>query len=191
MTLKLPNLQKGQGPIILAAVVVALLLLGSFVFYTNSQKGQTTAPAVETEQTNMSEGKNMMVEKDETMMMDKNMMVSVMDNPDSLSETLKDVSGGSGAGMAYVLRREGKLWHTVTANLPDPRTGTVYEGWLVNKKPTLKFFSTGVMEKQEDGAYTLSFMSDNPYEGYNFVVITLETEVDATPEAHILEGTVR
>ena len=190
MTLRKHNLQKGQGQIILVVVVVVLLLLGGFVYYTNTQIGQTTPPPEEKEQLDMEKGENMMVEKDETMMMEDDMKLSIMDDPDSLSSTLEDVTGGNSSGTAYVLRRDGKLWHTVTANLPDPSGGNVYEGWLVNKTPSLMFFSTGVMEKQADGTYTLSFMADKLYERYNFVVITVETVVDATPEAHILEGTV-
>jgi len=190
VTLRKHNLQKGQGQIILVVVVVVLLLLGGFVYYTNNQRGQTTPPPEEKEQLDMDQGKNMMVESDETMVMEDDMKLSIMDDPDSLSGTLDDVTGGNSSGTAYVLRRDGKLWHTVTANLPDPTEGNVYEGWLVNKTPSLMFFSTGVLEKQADGTYTLSFMSDKLFEGYNFVVITEETVVDPTPEEHIIEGTV-
>ncbi|MCH7641267.1 anti-sigma factor [Patescibacteria group bacterium] len=179
---------KGNTGLIIVVVAAVVLLIGGFVFYTNRQN--QLEPAVEMKQVDMSEGKNMMVEKDETMVMEDDMKLSIMENPDSLSGTLKDVAGGNSSGTAYVLGRDGKLSHTVTANLPDPSGGNVYEGWLVNKTPSLTFFSTGVMEKQADETYTLSFMADKLFEGYNFVVITEETVVDSTPETHILEGTV-
>lgn len=180
---------KGNTGLVIVVIASVILLIGGFVFYTKRQN--QFEPAVEMKQVDMSEGKNMMVEKDESMMMNKDEVLNVMSDPDSLTSVLTDVSGGTGTGTAYVLRRDETLWHALSANLPNPTPDTVYEGWLVNKAPTLKFFSTGVLEKQADGAYSLSFMTDKLYEGYNFVVVTEETVVDATPETHILEGAVQ
>ena len=101
---------------------------------------------------------------------------------------LKDVSGGVSSGVAYILRENGSLSHRVEAKLPAPATGSVYEGWLVSKAPTLKFFSTGVMKKEGEMS-VLSYEADEEYLGYDEVVITLETKVDEIPEKHILEGT--
>lgn len=104
---------------------------------------------------------------------------------------LMDVSGGSSNGTAYTLRTSEGLKHMIIANLPNPKAGEVYEGWLVQQEPELMYFSTGEMQKQYDGQYALMFEDDELHEGYDFVVITLESKVDATPEAHILEGTVK
>ena len=188
MTYISQGLQKGNTALIVVVVVAVALLIGGFVAYTNNQQAPTTFPEVE-KSVDMSEGENMMVEDGSEVMMDEETKVDIMTDPDSLTAVLADVSGGNSSGTGYVLRKDGKLTHMVVADLPDPEEGTVYEGWLVNKTPTLKFFSTGVLEQGDDGKYSVSYMSDNLYEGYNFVVITLETVVDETPEDHIIEGT--
>ncbi|MBI2430601.1 MAG: hypothetical protein HYV39_01135 [Candidatus Levybacteria bacterium] len=80
--------------------------------------------------------------------------------------------------------------HKVSASLNDPPAGKFYEGWLVDKEPTLTFFSTGRLTKEGD-MYVLTFTSSQNYPEYNTVVITEETEsmgLDGKPEAHVLEG---
>lgn len=101
---------------------------------------------------------------------------------------LMDVTGGNSSGQAYILRKETGLKHMVVADLPAPQNGLVYEGWLVKQGTEMEFFSTGVMERQYDGKYTLMYEDDERHEGFDFVVITLEEDVDATPETHVLEG---
>lgn len=179
------SLQKGQGPVILLIVFAVVILVGGFVFYTQTQAPQTTST-----QDQSGQATNDVIDTGGDALENQDLMDDIISDPATLSVNLEDVSGGAGSGTAFVLRKGGKLWHTVSANLPDPSTGTVYEGWLVNKTPTLAFFSTGVMQKQANGSYMLSYTSSNTYESYNDVVITLETKVDETPEEHILEGTV-
>ncbi len=113
----------------------------------------------------------------------------IMNNPATLKTALHSVVGDGSTGMAYVLRLNGKLYHFVRAMLPEPLESHSYEGWLVKQQPELEFFSTGVMEQTVEGEYTLMYMSDESSEGYNQVVITLESIVDETPETHIIEGT--
>lgn len=103
---------------------------------------------------------------------------------------LNDVTGGTSGGVGYVLRSDDMLSHAVTADLPELEGDTFYEGWLVQQEPQLAFISTGEMEQQEDGTFSLTYTDENLYEGYNVVVITLETVRDETPEEHIIEGTV-
>jgi hypothetical protein len=57
---------------------------------------------------------------------------------------LEDVSGGDSSGTAIIIR-ENVLKHEVEASLPELVGDTFYEGWLVKQKPSLKFFSTGVI----------------------------------------------
>jgi len=83
--------------------------------------------------------------------------------------------------------------HTVTAEVSDPLDGKFYEGWLVVKGANPRdFFSTGAMEKNEDGKWTLRYESDREdLDKYTFVVITEETLADGldnNPETHIFEG---
>lgn len=97
------------------------------------------------------------------------------------------VDGSDSSGTAYRLFKDGKLYHVVTANFPDPPENNSYEGWLVQPSP-LKFFSTGVMQKNKDGMWILEYETDQEYPTYLKVVITLETQVDAVPEKHVIEG---
>jgi hypothetical protein len=103
---------------------------------------------------------------------------------------LEAVGGYTGSGTA-TRSFDGKTFnHTVTADIGDPAPGKFYEGWLVQSTPTLKFFSTGKLVK-EDGKYTLDFTAEQNYPDYPEVVITEETEangLDGNPETHVLEG---
>lgn len=119
-------------------------------------------------------------------------LFDIMQNPDSLIADLKDVSGGDSSGIGYVFRGnvsgDNVLFHLVNTDLPDPSGNDFYEGWLVQQKP-LKFVSTGDLSTKGPEGYSLSYTNkENQYEGYDFVVITLETVKDDTPEKHILEG---
>jgi hypothetical protein len=102
---------------------------------------------------------------------------------------LAAVDGSTSSGTAYVVRGEGKLTHLVEATMPDPTVGNSYEGWLVDVSTTpLKFFSTGVMSKNDSGIWVLEYEASQEYPSYNRVVITEETKIDAVPEKHIIEG---
>ncbi|MBI3577171.1 hypothetical protein HY086_03995 [Candidatus Gottesmanbacteria bacterium] len=79
---------------------------------------------------------------------------------------------------------------TVTATLPDPKSGKFYEGWLVRKQPSLLFFSTGKLTKQ-GGQYVATYTAGQNYPEYRGVVVTEETlanGLDGKPETHVLEG---
>lgn len=122
---------------------------------------------------------------------EKIMMMATNDKS-SLKATLTDVTGGTSTGTAYVLRKDGKLTFTVTAHVPDPENGTFYEGWLVKADANpVQYEDTGKLTKQKDGSYEVSYSSDEIYEGYNMVVVTLEKVDDQKPEKHILEGTAK
>jgi hypothetical protein len=109
--------------------------------------------------------------------------------PGVKTASLVAVDGSSSSGSAYIVRVDGKLIHLVEANMPNPASGNSYEGWLVDASASpLKFFSTGVMKKNETGVWVLEYVGDKEYLGYNRVVITEETVVDAKPEKHIIEG---
>lgn len=180
------NFQKGQGALIFVIFVAVILLIGGFVLYTQTQTPQTTTP-----RNKASQSTGEFTDTGGDPLENQDLLDDLINDPNSLSGTLEDVSGGNSSGIAYVLRKDGKLWHTVNANLPEPPLGTVYEGWLVNKTPALAFFSTGLLEKQDNGAYTLSYTNQSPFFGYDEVVVTIESEVDEIPEEHILEGVVK
>ncbi len=189
--------------IIIAIVVVLIIIIGG-IFIANKK----------TEQTKMAADKAMMMKKDEdaammkakdyaAMMKDKDtgkgedammkkneeIMMMAMQDTSSKKATLSDISGGTGTGKAFILRKGAKLYFTAGGNLTDPTTGTFYEGWLTVKGANPpKFVDTGKLTKQKDGSWEVSFSSDNLYEGYDMVVITSEKVDDQKPEKHILEG---
>jgi hypothetical protein len=82
---------------------------------------------------------------------------------------LSDVSGGSSLGLAT--RTE------IVANLPDPKAGEVYQGWLYNSEG--KSVSLGNFRISKSG-WILTYDSSK-YPGYNKVVVTKGIY-------HILEG---
>lgn len=103
---------------------------------------------------------------------------------------LKDVTGGQGSAIATRNLEAGVFKHMVLADLPDPASGTFYEGWLVRGKSgdnNFAFISTGKLRIAK-GGYLLEFESSKDYSDYTGVVITVEKVNDKKPEAHVLEG---
>lgn len=122
-----------------------------------------------------------------------NLTNELQSHPDTLTASLTDVTNGTSGGTGLILRENNELKHTVIADLPELEGLQFYEGWLVQQSPRLQFFSTGKMEKREDGSFGLSFITEDPnttepFPTYNFVVITLEEVDDGQPERHIIEG---
>ncbi|MDA1337974.1 MAG: hypothetical protein O2871_01280 [bacterium] len=173
------------------------ILLLTLIIFTGCTLGKSNQPVVieNPENTNAESMQN----EEQEMAIDNQiseteMIKSLADNTDALIADLVDVSGGSSTGMAYILRLNGvekRLQHSVTATLPELTNGNMYEGWLVKQKPELMFISTGVLEKNAEGIFTVEFSSTDLYEGYDFVVITEETIIDEKPEKHIIEGLVK
>lgn len=103
---------------------------------------------------------------------------------------LKDVSGGDGSGVATRKFENSNFTHMVLADLPDPKAGTFYEGWLVRGKmgdSNFAFVSTGKLMVAK-GGFLLEFQSQVDHSAYTGVVVTLEKVNDKTPETHVLEG---
>jgi hypothetical protein len=111
-------------------------------------------------------------------------------NPAAVKVLLSDVTGGSGSGIGYILRENGQLFHTLTVSLP-PVEGTeyFYQGWLVKEYPRRTFFSTGRLRLLNDGRYFIALNAAQQYEGFDFVVVSIEQIEDGIPERHVLEGT--
>lgn len=103
---------------------------------------------------------------------------------------LTDVSGGTGSGIATRKYESGLFSHAILADLPDPESGSFYEGWLVRgkeKDADYAYISTGKMRLAK-GGYLLEFESSRDYSDYKTVGVTLEKVNDGKPETHILEG---
>jgi len=105
---------------------------------------------------------------------------------------LTAVGGYAGTGTANRDYNGKTFVHLVVAQLPNPADGKFYEGWLVQKEPTLTFISTGKLEKEGGDDFVLLFTSETDYSNYHDVVVTEETEslgLDDRVETHVLEGT--
>lgn len=111
----------------------------------------------------------------------------------SESISLKDVSGGSATGQAWlVVDADANVTsHRIAAkNLPKPLNGDFYEGWIVSSAVAPGgVISTGVMAQQEDGTWLLQYGIDQALPEHKTVVLTLEPDDgDPAPAVHILEG---
>jgi len=162
---------------ILIVVVLAVIVGGGILGYQflRTSKEEPKVPAVE-------EGKSEIIMREEVSFLDM-----IQRDPDTQIAPLIAVDGSNSSGAAYKLFKNGKLYHAVMASMPDPQEGNVYEGWLVQPSP-LQFFSTGVMEKNENNVWVLEYSTDNEYPSYTKVIITEETIIDPIPETHIIEG---
>ena len=114
--------------------------------------------------------------------------------PEETVETthLTAVGGYTGSGTANRDYNGKTFVHLVVAQLEDPAEDKFYEGWLLQKEPTLTFISTGKLEKEGGDDFVLLFTSETDYSNYHDVVVTEETEslgLDDRVETHVLEGT--
>lgn len=97
---------------------------------------------------------------------------------------LTDVSGGQGMGEAARTFENGKFSLTVLADLPSPKAGYFYQGWIFNGTADISLGKLRIAK----GGYLIDFTSTKDYSSYSKVVVTLEKVFDNTPETHILEG---
>lgn len=98
--------------------------------------------------------------------------------------SLSDVTGGNGIGEAWRTFQNGQFNLTVMANLPDPKVGYFYQGWIVKDST---YLSLGKL-KVAKGGYISEFSANKDYSNYKKVVVTEEKVFNSTPETHILEG---
>jgi hypothetical protein len=149
--------------------IVVLAVLGGFLYYYQNR------PAEETD----------MVVPETLSVQDELERKFGMDIPDDFERVeLKDVSGGDSSGLATRKYEDGLFEHAVLADLPEPETGTFYEGWLVVSGDIL---STGKFTEGK-GGYMLEYTSNTDLIDHNQVVVTLEKVDDQLPEVHVLEG---
>jgi hypothetical protein len=110
-------------------------------------------------------------------------------NPDSKKIELQDVVGSNTTATAYLLREDGVLYHTLVANVPPPPEGSFYQGWLVKTNPRKMYLSTGKLKRLPSGQLFVNATFEQPQEGFDTVLVTLETRDDASPEREVLTGT--
>lgn len=72
-------------------------------------------------------------------------------------------------------------------NIPAPKEGYVYEGWVVRQNP-FEFVSTGKIDTV-GGVYVNSYVSERDLLPYNFYLVTLESQNgEITPEESVIGG---
>ena len=116
-------------------------------------------------------------------------ILDIVEN-ESATETapLLAVDGGNGSGAGYRLMKDGMLYYAIVAAMPDPREGSMYEGWF-SRADSLELFSTGTMERNEDGLWVSGYSLPGEFLEFSRVMVTEEVVVDGIQERHILEGT--
>ena len=122
--------QKGNTLTIIL-VIAGLIIAGVGIFVFTNRSRQPTTPT--TSQASPKEEVTKTVKTNEEGVMET---VEFIDDGLTLVANLVDVSGGNGTGKGYINRQNGKLTHSVVANLPDPVGNNFYEGWLVQQKTT-------------------------------------------------------
>lgn len=159
--------------IIIGIVIVILVIAGLWYFYfRDTEQANTSSPGSTTSSQNQA-------------------TQSASEKSATESATLKAISPYTGSGTATRNFDGTTFTHTVIANIADPAEGKFLEGWLVMKKPTLVFISTGKLVK-ENGVYKLTFTANQNYPEHKDIVITEEDSakgLDGVPEEHVLEGT--
>jgi hypothetical protein len=164
---------------VLFLVLLFLLVVGilAFMLFNRNTQDQSSPPPIQSDSSSI-----------RSRFGAESGVVNIKDNENTLVAYLNDVTNQNSLGMGFVLRENEHLYHEVEAVLPPLEGNNFYEGWLVQQEPELKFISTGIMDHEASGNFSIIFESETQYEGYNFVVITLETTKDGTPEKHVLEG---
>lgn len=174
----------------LSFIIFIILLVGVLIYTNKAQKSEesiTPYNAVQ-KQSEQSEQQQEQVLSSGDVIPDSDSSPVV--NVEKISLTSVDPRGGTGTATRSF---DDVFSHGVVLDVADPAADKFYEGWLV-QKPSLpmKFYSTGKLEKNEEGQYILMYdalVDEKAY--YNKVVITEETLADGLdnkPETHIFEA---
>lgn len=155
----------------MAAVVIVIVGLGFFLY----RQSREEAPVEITSEDQMIEERaNEVVEQ---------MQAQLPEN--ALRANLRDVSGGSGAGVATRVENEkAEDELSVLAALPDPVSGEFYEAYLAGAGEEVQYLGR---LSQAKGGWRLETQAE-PEEGMSQVRVTREQVADQQPEEILLEG---
>ena len=103
-------------------------------------------------------------------------------------KVVRDIVTANSSGFVNALYQNGEYaLNAQFGNLPEPKNGDFYEGWLVRKSDS-HVISTGKVEKINN-VYTNLYMSSTDLTDHTFYVLTLEpNDGNPAPADHILEG---
>lgn len=170
---------------LIGIVVVALIGIGVWQSGIFDDEAEVT--------TNQSTSQESELPVDETSTDDDEVSTSMLVGPELVEDTreeaiLSAVGDYTGSGTATnVDNTDGDTIHEVVASLDEPAEGKFYEGWVVG--PSV--ISTGALESEGDGEWSLIFTTNQDISAHDRVVITEETlanGLDGVPEDHVLEG---
>ena len=106
--------------------------------------------------------------------------------PDDVEKTeLKDVSGGTGSGIATRKLQSNLYTYTFLVDLPDPSDGLFYEAWIVKDNENISLGKLVVAK----GGWMIE--SQTRSLDYNTVIVTEEKVYDKSPEKKLLEAQFR
>jgi len=105
---------------------------------------------------------------------------------------LKPVGKIEASGSATRMFADNQFLLTITARLPDPPKGKMYQGWIGKNAKEPDFISIGKMEKTAD-SYNLTFTQNFNLLDSPAVLVTLESstlvqKANQKPGSRVLEG---
>lgn len=158
-------------------LVVILVAVGLFFFFGNGEEEMEID--VEEEQASV---------EDVTRELSSTLGVTVPEDVERV--TLRDVSNEGATGLATRSFSDGQFTHSVLAALPELTAGSQYQGWLVRGsegEEDYSVVSTGRLRSSK-GGYLLEYSDTSDLRDHDQVWVTVETEIDETPETRVLEG---
>jgi len=159
--------------VVIGLIVLIILISGALIIRNNRKTQKSTLPLPTPNFQNVES---------------KFPSLNVPANADRIN--LNGVLDGTGNGGAFRTFSNGKFAFTVMADLPSPKAGYFYQGWLERGNlgdPNFAFVSTGKLSLAK-GGYLTEFGANKDYSDYKKVVVTIEKVFDNTPEQHLLEG---
>lgn len=169
--------QKGYIDQLLIIAIVLMLAVGGFILWQLQDAGDEEVATTETQAPIESEPIN------ETSMPAEEQV----ERTRVATAELTAVNGYIASGSAERWSADMLYMHEVIAELPELPAGKFYEGWLVGETVV----STGRLENELPGEWSLVYSSEEDLFNHNQIVITEETEangLDGIPEIHVLEG---
>lgn len=114
-----------------------------------------------------------------------------VDIPDNAPKAeLKAADGGDASGIATKKEEAGTNVITILADLPEPESGKVYQGWLVKGEEgedSYDIVSAGRLTSAK-GGYMLNFQSKADYSDHSKVIVSEEKPGSSKISKAVLEG---
>jgi hypothetical protein len=111
--------------------------------------------------------------------------------PDDLEKAiLKDRAGGNSQAIATRKWSDGQFSFDILADLPEPESGFLYQGFLIRGnegEDGYSVISVGQFTIAK-GGWLIHYESSNNYSDYTKVVVSLQQALSERPEKPVLQG---